>query len=57
MRRSPTEANAFSLRSETAAAETLEPQGISEASPILRVGTPARHISITASSTPVSRRR
>ena len=57
LRRSPTEADALSLRSETAAAEAPEPQGISEASSILRVGTPARHISITASSTLVSRRR
>lgn len=57
MRHSSTEANALSLRFETVAAETLEPQRISETSSILRVETPARYISIMASSTLVSRRR
>ena len=57
MRHSSTEANAFSSRFETVAAETLEPQRISETSSILRVETPARHVSIMASSTEASRRR
>ena len=57
MRHSSTEANAFSLRLETVDAETLEPQRISETSSMRLVDTPARYISIIASSTLVSRRR
>ena len=57
MRHSSTEANALSLRLETVEADTLEPQRISETSSIRLVETPARYISIMASSTEVSRRR
>ena len=39
------------------AADTDGPRRVSETSSILRVETPAGRISITASSTPVSRRR
>ena len=56
-RHSPTAANAFSLRSGTVAAETPGPRRISETSSILLVETPARYISIIASSTLVSRLR
>ena len=45
------------MRLETVAAETLDPQRISETSSILLVETPARYISIIASSTLVSRLR
>ena len=45
------------MRSETVAAETPDPQRISETSPTLLVETPARHISIISSSTLVSRLR
>ena len=57
MRHSSTDAKAFSLRFETAEAETLEPQRISLTSSMRLVETPARYISIIASSTEVSRRR
>ena len=57
MRHSSTDAKAFSLRLETVAAETLEPQRISLTSSMRLVETPARYISIIASSTEVSRRR
>jgi len=57
LRHSSTEANALSLRLETVEADTLEPQRISETSSIRLVETPARYISIMASSTEVSRRR
>ena len=55
--RSPTDARALSLRSETVAAEALEPQSISPASSMRPVGTPARHVSTIASPTEASRRR
>ena len=45
------------MRLETVAAETLEPQRISLTSSMRLVETPARYISIIASSTEVSRRR
>ena len=45
------------MRLETVDAETLEPQRISETSSMRLVETPARYISIMASSTLVSRRR
>ena len=57
MRHSSTDAKAFSLRLDTVAADTDEPQSISLTSSILRVETPARYISIMASSTLVSRLR
>ena len=41
---------------EELAADTLDPHRISETSSILLVDTPARYISIMASSTEVSRR-
>lgn len=56
-RHSPTEANAFSLRSGTAAVAMPGPRRISETSSILLVETPARCISIIASSTEDSRLR
>lgn len=56
-RRSPTEANAFPLRSGTVAAETPGPRRISETSSVLLVETPARYISVIASSTLASRLR
>ena len=57
MRHSSTDAKAFSLRFETVEAETLEPQRISLTSSMRLVETPARYISIIASSTEISRRR
>ena len=45
------------MRLETVAADTDDPHRISLTSSILRVETPARYISIMASSTLVSRRR
>ena len=42
---------------ETVPLDTDEPQMISPASSILRVETPARHVSIMASSTELSRLR
>ena len=45
------------MKFETVAAETLDPQRISETSSILLVETPARCISIIASSTEDSRLR
>lgn len=42
---------------ETVAGETLEPHRISETSWILLVETPARYVSIIASSTELSRLR
>ena len=53
---SSTASNALSLRLETVAADTDDPHRISETSSILLVDTPARYISIMASSTEVSRR-
>lgn len=52
-----TDANALSLRFETVATETLDPQKISETPSILLVETPARRISIIAASTEDSRLR
>ena len=46
----------MSLRFDTVAADTLDPHRISETSSILLMETPARYISIMASSTEVSRR-
>ena len=43
------------MRFETVDADTLAPQRISDTSSILLVETPARYISIMASSTEVSR--
>ena len=57
MRHSSTDANALSFSLETVDADTDDPHRISETSSILRVETPARYISIIASSTEVSRRR
>ena len=57
LRHASTASKAFSLRLETVDADTLEPQRASLTSSILRVETPARHISIIASSTEVSRLR
>lgn len=57
MHHSSTDANAFSLGLGAVDADTPEPNGTSGTSSILRVGTPARHVSIIASPTPVSRRR
>ena len=53
---SSTASNALSLRFDTVDADTLAPHRISETSSILLVETPARYISIMASSTEVSRR-
>ena len=44
------------MRLDTVAADTDEPQSISETSSMRLVDTPARYISIMASSTEVSRR-
>ena len=54
-RHSSTDLNALSLRLETVPAETPAPQRISPTSSMRRVDTPARYISIMASSTLVSR--
>ena len=57
MRHSSTEANALSFRLETVEADTLAPHRASETSSMRRVETPARYISIMASSTLASRLR
>ena len=57
MRHASTASKAFSLRFDTVAADTDDPHRISLTSSILRVETPARYISIMASSTEASRRR
>ena len=51
------DANAFSLRFDTVPADTPAPHSISETSSMRRVETPARYISMMASSTLVSRLR
>ena len=56
MRRASTASRALSFRLETVAAETLEPQRTSLTSSMRLVETPARYISIMASSTLVSLR-
>lgn len=54
---SSTFAKAFWLRLETVPLDTDEPQGISPASSMRLVLTPAGHVSIMASSTELSRLR
>lgn len=53
---SSTASNAFSFKFDTVADDTLAPHRISETSSMRLVETPARYISIMASSTEVSRR-
>ncbi len=57
VRQASTLSNAFSLRFDTVPAETPAPHRISETSSMRRAETPARYISMIASSTLVSRLR